>query len=126
MAAIATTPRPSAPGKRTVVYPLSVGGRLLPTNVALEFSLQFESVIADGILPVLDDPAEVRRTMYGRICKYFPGLAPGREYRQIADQELKRTSVYAIRIASWGSKRYWDERDEQSDGWAPLGEELFR
>jgi nitroimidazol reductase NimA-like FMN-containing flavoprotein (pyridoxamine 5'-phosphate oxidase superfamily) len=108
------------------VYPITFGGRLLLSNVALEFSLQFESVIAYGAIRVPADPAEKRRALYGLIGKYFATMAPGREFRPITGQELKRTSVYAIRIESWSGKRTCHERAEQSDGWAPLGEELFR
>jgi uncharacterized protein len=53
-------------------------------------------------------------------------MTAGREYRPITYQELKRTSVYRIQIESWSGKRNWDERAEQSDEWAALGEEWFR
>ena len=50
----------------------------------------------------------------------------GHEYRPITDQELARTSVYAIHIDSWSGKRNWKERADQSDEWPPLGKEWFR
>jgi nitroimidazol reductase NimA-like FMN-containing flavoprotein (pyridoxamine 5'-phosphate oxidase superfamily) len=109
-----------------VCFEASVFGRLLPSNVALEFSLQFESVVVYGEVRILDDPEAKRRALYGLIGKYFPAMAPGREYRPITDPELKRTSVYTLPIESWSGKRNWDERAEQSDDWAPLGEEWFQ
>jgi uncharacterized protein len=100
-------------------------GRLLPSNVALEFSIQYESVIAFGRIRVVEGSEEKRRILYGLIAKYFPQMSPGKEYRPITDQELKRTSVYAIAVESWSGKRNWQERAEQSDDWPPLREEFF-
>jgi nitroimidazol reductase NimA-like FMN-containing flavoprotein (pyridoxamine 5'-phosphate oxidase superfamily) len=97
-------------------------GRLLPSNVALEFSIQYESVIVFGTGVVLADPDEKRAALYGLIAKYFPEMRPGAEYRPITDQELKRTSVYAISIGQWSGKRNWPEQAEQSDEWPPLAE----
>jgi uncharacterized protein len=98
-------------------------GKLLPSNVALEFSLQYESVIAFGKIRVLDDAEEQKRALNGLIGKYFPDMTPGVHYRPITDQELKRSSVYAIAIESWSGKRNWKEQADQSAEWEPLGEQ---
>ena len=95
-------------------------GRLLPSNVALEFSLQYESVVAFGMIRILEDDEEKRRALDGLLAKYFPALQPGKEYRPPTDQELKRTSVYAIRVESWSGKQNWPERADQSDEWPAL------
>jgi hypothetical protein len=52
--------------------------------------------------------------------KYFPHMTSGKEYRPITDQELKRTSVYAISIESWSGKRNWPEQADQSEEWPNL------
>ena len=101
-------------------------GKMLPSNVALEFSLQFRSVILFGTVRVLTDRDEVRRVMYGLIQKYFPAMSAGREYREITDKELRRTSVYAITIEEWSGKENWKDRADQSDEWTPLDEEWFQ
>ncbi|HEX9615798.1 MAG TPA: pyridoxamine 5'-phosphate oxidase family protein [Anaerolineales bacterium] len=108
-----------------VCFEASESGRLLPSNVALEFSIQYESVIAFGQIRVIEEREEKRRILYGLIGKYFPRMSPGEQYRPITDQELKRTSVYSIAIDSWSGKRNWNERAEQSEAWPPLGEEFF-
>jgi nitroimidazol reductase NimA-like FMN-containing flavoprotein (pyridoxamine 5'-phosphate oxidase superfamily) len=77
-------------------------------------------VIIFGKVRVLEDAEEKRRALYGLIGKYYPTLTAGKEYRPITDQELKRTSVYAIAIESWSGKRNWAEQAEQSDDWPPL------
>ena len=118
--------RANAEHQPRVCFEASLFGKYLPSNVALEFSVQYESVIAFGNVCVLDDPEEKRRALYGLIGKYFAAMAPGREFRPITDRELKRTSVYAIQIESWSGKRNWAERADQSDEWPPLGEEWFR
>ena len=100
-------------------------GRFLPSNVALEFSLQYRSVVVFGEARVVNDPGEARRLLYGLIGKYFPKMSTGKEYREITDKELRATSIYAIRIESWSGKENWAERADQSDEWTPLDEKWF-
>ena len=100
-------------------------GKFLPSNVALEFSLQFRSVIVFGSTRLVDDPAEARRLLYGLVGKYFPAMKAGKEFREITDKELRATSIYAIQIESWSGKENWDERADQSDEWPPLDAKWF-
>jgi len=100
-------------------------GRLLPSNVALEFSLQYRSVIVFGSVRLLTDPEESRQALYGLIGKYFPGMEPGRDYREITEKELQATSVYAIEIEEWSGKENWKERAVQSEEWPALEEKWF-
>ena len=73
-------------------------GKLLPSNVALEFSLQFRSVIVFGSAFILEDRQEQREVMHQLIAKYFNKMELGRDYRPASDKELERTSIYEIRI----------------------------
>ncbi len=108
-----------------VCFEASEYGRFLPSNIALEFSMQYESVIIFGKIRIIEDDDEKRNGLYNLIEKYFPGMKPGEEYRPITEKELKRTSVYAIKIESWSGKRNWEDQAEQSDQWKPLNEEWF-
>ncbi len=100
-------------------------GKMLPSNIALEFSLQYRSVIVFGTARILEGPEEKRAALYGLIQKYFPKMTAGKEYREITDKELARTSVYAIAIESWSGKENWKDRADQSDGWPALDEKWF-
>ena len=95
-------------------------GRLLPSNIALEFSIQYESVAVFGQLRILQEPDESRRALDGLLRKYFPALQPGEHYRPITAGELKRTAVYALAIESWSGKRNWPEAADQSPDWPAL------
>ena len=108
-----------------VCFEASELGRMLPSNIALEFSLQYRSVVVFGTAQLVTDPIEARRVLYGLIRKYFPSMQAGKEYREITDKELQRTSVYAIQIEEWSGKENWKDRADQSDEWTPLGEEWF-
>lgn len=108
-----------------VSFEASVLGQLLPSNVALEFSLQYRSIVAFGTARLVTDPAEMRRLLYGLIGKYFSELTVGQEYREINDKELRATSVYAIKIEEWSGKENWEARADQSDEWQPLDEKWF-
>lgn len=108
-----------------VCFEASQSGKLLPSNLALEFGMQYESVIAFGVIHLVEDEADKKRFLYGLIEKYFPGMTPGEHYRPITDKELQRTSVYAIAVEKWSGKRNWHEQADQGDEWPPLGEEWF-
>ena len=69
-------------------------GRLLPSNVALEFSLQFRSVVIFGTARIINDPIEAQRMLYGLLGKYFPAMTAG----EITEKELRATSIYAIKV----------------------------
>lgn len=118
--------RANADHSDKVTFETSEFGRLLPSNVALEFSIQYASVIVYGRLRVLEDLAEKEQALYGLIGKYFSNMAAGKEYRPITETELKRTSVYAIEIESWSGKENWAEVADQSDEWPPLPETLLK
>lgn len=100
-------------------------GKMLPANVALEFSLQFRSVIVFGTARLITAPEEARRVLYGLIHKYFPAMTAGKEFRGITEKELKRTSVYGIQIETWSGKENWKDRADQSDEWPSLEEKWF-
>ena len=117
--------RSNIEGSAKVCLEASELGKMLPANVALEFSLQFRGVTVFGSARLISDPDEARRVMYGLIHKYFPAMTAGREFREITDKELKRTSVYAIKIEEWSGKENWKKRADQSDEWPPLAEEWF-
>ncbi len=108
-----------------VCFEASKLGKMLPSNVALEFSLQFRSVIVFGTARLISDSNEARRVLYSLIRKYFPQMTPGKEFREITDKELLRTSVYAIRIEKWSGKENWKDRADQSDEWPALDEKWF-
>ena len=95
-------------------------GRFLPSNVALEFSLQFRSVMVFGSAYILEDEQEQRAVLHKLIAKYFDKMELGRDYRPASSKELKRTSVYEIRIESWSGKENWKVRADQSDEWPGL------
>ena len=95
-------------------------GNLLPANTALEFSLQYRSVMVFGRVRVVGEPEEARRLLYGLIGKYFPDMHPGREFRPITDKELRATSVYVLGIEAWSGKENWQDQAEQSDEWPAL------
>jgi nitroimidazol reductase NimA-like FMN-containing flavoprotein (pyridoxamine 5'-phosphate oxidase superfamily) len=109
-----------------VCFEASELGKMLPSNVALEFSLQFRSVVVFGAARLINNPEEARKVMYGLINKYFPAMTAGKEFREITDKELKRTSVYAIQIEEWSGKENWKDRADQSDEWPALSETWFQ
>ena len=102
-------------------------GRLLPSNLALEVSFQYECVIAFGRIRVIKDIDEKRDVLNELLQKYFGEMKSGEDYRPITDNELKRTSVYGIKIESWSGIRNWEERADQAENneWPDLDPKWF-
>ena len=87
-----------------VCFSVSEMGRLLPADEALEFSVEYAGVVVFGHARIAD-PADAEHGLQLLLDKYFPHLQPGRDYRPIMPEELKRTSVYRIEIDSWSGKK---------------------
>ena len=102
-------------------------GRLLPSNLALEVSFQYECVIAFGRIRVIKGIDEKRDVLNELLQKYFGEMRSGEDYRPITDNELKRTSVYGIKIESWSGIRNWEDRADQAENneWPDLDPKWF-
>lgn len=86
-------------------------GRLLPAEVAREFSVEYDSVVAFGTISIIIDLKEARDKMQLLIDKYFPHLKPDEDYRPITPAEVKEISAYRFTIESWSAKRKVVEAD---------------
>ena len=91
-------------GGERVCFSVSEMGRLLPADEALEFSVEYAGVAAFGRASIVEGE-EAERGLQMLLDKYFPHLQPGRDYRPIVPEELKRTAVYRIDIESWSGKK---------------------
>ena len=102
-------------------------GLLLPSNLALEVSFQYECVIAFGKIRIIGKMNEKRNVLNGLLQKYFGKMESGKDYRPITNEELKQTSVYGIKIDSWSGKRNWEARADQAEEgeWPDLDPKWF-
>lgn len=86
-------------------------GRLLPADEALEFSVEYEGVVAFGALSMVTEEDAAKEALQLLLDKYAPHLKPGRDYRGITLEELKRTAVFRLKIDSWSGKKKEVEAD---------------
>ncbi len=100
-------------------------GRFLPSNDPLEFSVQYRSVVAFGAARVLEGE-EARQALYSLCAHIFPRVHPGREMQPISDEQLSRTSVYALKVEQWSGKENWAEQADQTPDWPALPAELLK
>ena len=91
--------------ERAVCFSISEMGRLLPADVALEFSVEFAGVTVFGNATIIKEPDEARRALQLLLDKYAPHLHPERDYRPTTDEELARTAVFRIDIEAWSGKK---------------------
>ena len=98
------TPRNLAASGR-VCFSAAQMGRLLPNEVALEFSVEFSSVVAFGTACLVANEAEAVHALQLLLDKYFPHLHPGKDYRPITEDERQATAVYRIDVEEWSVKR---------------------
>jgi nitroimidazol reductase NimA-like FMN-containing flavoprotein (pyridoxamine 5'-phosphate oxidase superfamily) len=87
-----------------VCFTVSRLGRYLPAGEALEFSVEYDSVVVFGESSIVEDPVCAEQALQNMLEKYFPHLKPGRDYRPIIAAELERTAVFEIRIDTWSAK----------------------
>jgi len=97
-----------------VCFNVSEMGRILPEEVALEFSVEYAGVTVFGRCTVVDDDDEAYRGLQMLMDKYAPQLQPDRDYRPASLEDLDRTSVYRIDIEAWSGKM--NEKDADSPG----------
>lgn len=97
--------RSNAEGGTAVCLSVSEMGRLLPADVALEFSVEYAGVTVFGTMYVVEEPVEAAEGLQYILDKYAPHLRPGEHYRATTAEELVRTSVFRIDIEDWSGKR---------------------
>jgi len=95
-----------------VCFSIMAMGRLLPADVALEFSVEYAGVTIFGDASVIEDETEAIHALQMIMDKYAPHLVPNEHYREPVPEELKRTSVFKISIEDWtGKKKEVDAHD---------------
>lgn len=80
-------------------------GRLLPDEVALEFSVEYASVVVFGSATIVNDPGEAKRALQALLDRYAPHLTPGEDYRPPIASEIKRTTVIKVSVEAWSAKK---------------------
>ncbi|MEM6796424.1 MAG: pyridoxamine 5'-phosphate oxidase family protein [Acidobacteriota bacterium] len=89
-------------------------GRLLPAESAVNFSVEYASVIVYGRASIVEERGPAKRALDLFMRKYAPQFEPGVDYRDTSDRDLARTSVLRIDVESWSGK--CKEESSQSAG----------
>jgi nitroimidazol reductase NimA-like FMN-containing flavoprotein (pyridoxamine 5'-phosphate oxidase superfamily) len=88
-----------------VCFAVAEMGRLFPAKTAMEFGNEYAGACVFGRARLVEDEAEKRHGLQGLLDKYFPHLHPGVDYRQITEEEMDLTSVFAIEVDAWSGKQ---------------------
>lgn len=98
-------------GAAPVAFGVAGMGRLLPADVALEFSVEYAGVVCFGTGRVVEDPEEASHALRRLLERYATHLRYGEDYRAVTQAELDRTAVYRIDIETWSGKQKEVEAD---------------
>ena len=79
-------------------------GRLLPADEALEFGVEYQSVVVFGTGCVVENPDEAEAALVLIMEKYAPHLKAGVDYRPVAPEEIRRTAILRLDIEGWSGK----------------------
>ena len=79
-------------------------GRLLPAKEALEFGVEYASVVVFGRGVVVEDLQEAEEALTLLMEKYAPHLEAGKDYRPVVPEEIRRTTVMRLDIQGWSGK----------------------
>ncbi|UWG48868.1 Nitroimidazol reductase NimA or a related FMN-containing flavoprotein, pyridoxamine 5'-phosphate oxidase superfamily [Halanaeroarchaeum sp. HSR-CO] len=90
-----------SPGAFTV----ATMGEIIHAREAAAFDTEYESVVAHGVVELLEADDAKRSALARLMAKYAPRSAPGEDYRSITDEEIDRTAVVRLSIEDWSGKR---------------------
>jgi nitroimidazol reductase NimA-like FMN-containing flavoprotein (pyridoxamine 5'-phosphate oxidase superfamily) len=96
-----------------VCFNVSEFGQILPAEMAVDFSLEYNSVTVFGKAAVVIDPVKAEAVLQLLMDKYAPQLKVGQDYIPARPEDLKRTAVYQIKIEEWSGKRH-DKEDYEN------------
>ncbi len=88
-----------------VCFTVAERGRYLPAPRAMDFSVEYTSVMVFGTGRMVESAEEQIYALQGLMDKYFPHLKPGEDYQPIIEKDLRPTGVYAIDIETMSGKR---------------------
>ncbi len=94
-----------------ICFSVSEMGRLLPADVAKEFSVEYSGVSVFGKASIMEDEVEIKYAAQLLLDKYFPHLKPGQDYRPTITEEIKQTTFFRIDIEQWVGKKKYVEND---------------
>lgn len=92
-------------------FTTSEKGRYIPADEPVNFTVEYSSVVANGCIGCLADPAEKRRVLEQFMGKFAPHLTAGEDYEHMSEESIDRTAVYRLDVESWSGKKGWKDPD---------------
>jgi len=79
-------------------------GRILPSEKASGFGLEYQSVVVFGKISIVDEIDQVINVLNCLMGKYAPQFQPGEDYQPVVPSEISGLVIYRLEIASWSAK----------------------
>ncbi|MGD8455978.1 MAG: pyridoxamine 5'-phosphate oxidase family protein [Anaerolineales bacterium] len=92
-----------------VCFNVTEVGRVLPREKAVNFNIEYDSVIIFGKAQPIRDKKEVGRLLQRIMNKYTPQLKPNVGYIPAQPEDIDRTLVVKITIEDWTGKQQRDD-----------------
>lgn len=87
-----------------VCFSVAERGRYLPADTALNFGVEYRSVVVFGRATLITENTEKTYALQGLLDRYFSHLKSGEDYHAITQRELDLTAVFAIEIDAISGK----------------------
>lgn len=98
--------------KPSAAFCVSEMGRLLPSDAAINFSVEYASVVVQGTSTLVEDSEEATYGLKLLMDKYAPQYEYGKDYRGVEAKDLAKTAVFRVDITSWSAKGKTSDQDD--------------
>ena len=85
-------------------------GRMLPAKAAMDFGVEYASVVVRGRAEIVADETLMMEVFARYFRKYFPAVPAG-EYEPFTPADARRATVFSVSIDSWSGKRHQKPED---------------
>ncbi len=86
-------------------FTTSESGRYIPADEPVNFTVEYASVVAYGIVGFVEERSAKRSILERFMAKFAPHLTPGEEYEEMSVESVDRTAVYRLDVERMSAKQ---------------------
>lgn len=87
-----------------ICFSIAEIGNVVKAKKAVDFSMQYKSVVVFGTAKIIEDDEKLMKVMQGFIDKYVTDMKPF-DYEPFTLEDAKKATAYELTIDGWSAKR---------------------